>query len=400
MSKRKQEKEAKEVEAAAKIKFPIKWTVDEGLIHGDCETKPSTKVLAFDMDDTLIRVKSGAKFAKDSNDWAIWNDKVVSVIKEHYDKGYKIVIMTNQGGIEKGHTTVDQVQKKIQNLIEYIGVPIQVLISPYKNYYRKPSIGMWKHFCEKMNGGVAPDTKESFYIGDAAGRPKSGTRKADHDITDYKFALNCGIGFKTPEMFFLGEKETLPTIEWDPKTLPKSGQVIKGVDNDKIKSGDKEMIIFCGSAGSGKSSFWRNYLPDYVRVNNDTLKTKAKCHKVAEEAMKEGKSLVIDNTNPSKAVRKEYIDLAKKYNYPVRCFHFDIPKDLAFHLDDLRSYNIHRKHESKNVGKTTIHAFFKNSEPPTVNEGFKEVQKVNFVAGPFHNKGDEEMFYCMVSAKK
>jgi len=131
MSKRKQEKEAKEVEAAAKIKFPIKWTVDEGLIHGDCETKPSTKVLAFDMvkvfkayltlkDDTLIRVKSGAKFAKDSNDWAIWNDKVVSVIKEHYDKGYKIVIMTNQGGIEKGHTTVDQVQKKIQNLIEYV----------------------------------------------------------------------------------------------------------------------------------------------------------------------------------------------------------------------------------------------------------------------------------------
>ena len=63
-----------------------------------------------------------------------------------------------------------------------------------------------------------------------------------------KFALNCGIGFKTPEMFFLGEKETLPAIEWDPKTLPKSGQVIKGVDNDKIKSGDKEskiLGVFC-----------------------------------------------------------------------------------------------------------------------------------------------------------
>jgi len=23
---------------------------------------------------------------------------------------------------------------------------------------------MWKHFCEKMNGGVAPDTKETVII--------------------------------------------------------------------------------------------------------------------------------------------------------------------------------------------------------------------------------------------
>lgn len=42
------------------------------------------------------------------------------------------------------------------------------------------------------------------------------------------------------------------------------------------------MIIFVGSPGSGKSTFWQNYLSSYPRVDVDTLKTKEKCYKVAE----------------------------------------------------------------------------------------------------------------------
>lgn len=42
------------------------------------------------------------------------------------------------------------------------------------------------------------------------------------------------------------------------------------------------MVIFVGSPGAGKSTFWQNYMPDYIRVNRDTLKTKQKCYKVAE----------------------------------------------------------------------------------------------------------------------
>ena len=42
------------------------------------------------------------------------------------------------------------------------------------------------------------------------------------------------------------------------------------------------MIIFCGPPGGGKSTFWKNYLPKYIRINRDTLKTKEKCYKVAE----------------------------------------------------------------------------------------------------------------------
>lgn len=53
----------------------------------------------------------------------------------------------------------------------------------------------------------------------------------------------------------------------------------------------------------GKSTFARKYFvpAGYVHVNQDTLKTKDKCLKVAREAVESGKSVVIDNTNPSAA---------------------------------------------------------------------------------------------------
>lgn len=52
---------------------------------------------------------------------------------------------------------------------------------------------------------------------------------------------------------------------------------------NKVDFVEKEMIIFVGSPASGKSTFWKNYLEKYARVNRDTLKTKEKCYKVAEE---------------------------------------------------------------------------------------------------------------------
>lgn len=46
--------------------------------HQDFVAKPL--VLGFDMDETLISTKSGAKFAKDANDWKWWDTKVTSTI--------------------------------------------------------------------------------------------------------------------------------------------------------------------------------------------------------------------------------------------------------------------------------------------------------------------------------
>lgn len=103
--------------------------------------------------------------------------------------------------------------------------------------------------------------------------------------------------------------------------------------NGELTKKEQEVIVFCGSPGSGKSTFTK-LLVDYSRINRDTLKTKEKCVKVAEEEINKKKSVVIDNTNPAIADRKLYIDLAKKYSIKVRCFYFDIPKELCFHLNE------------------------------------------------------------------
>jgi len=252
---------------------------------------------------------------------------------------------------------------------------------------------MWEFFTEKMNGKVEVDLAKSAYIGDAAGR------KGDFDNTDYKFAKNCGLPFKTPENFFLGQKDSLPAFEMDLSKIPENGPLFQSGKDTKVKSGKKEMIIFVGSPGSGKSSFWKNYLSDYEHINNDTLGNKKKSLKVCEEKLAAGKSVVIDNTNPGKDVRKEWLTLAKKYDYPARCFYFKINKELAFHMDEQRKKNIHRKHQSKRVGKMPVHTFFKYCEEPTKAEGFEAVEIVNLV-GKFQNDKDKKLFYSYISSSK
>lgn len=56
----------------------------------------------------------------------------------------------------------------------------------------------------------------------------------------------------------------------------------------------------------------------------------------AEKALEEGKSVVVDNTNPSADARADYIALAKKYKVPCRCFVMDTPIELCHHLNYVR----------------------------------------------------------------
>ena len=69
-----------------------------------------------------------------------------------------------------------------------------------------------------------------------------------------------------------------------------------------------------GPPASGKSTFSERYLVPhgYIRVNRDTLKTPAKCLAATKTAIKEGKNVVVDNTNPSDSARADYINEAKK----------------------------------------------------------------------------------------
>ena len=74
--------------------------------------------------------------------------------------------------------------------------------------FRKPGVMMWKHFTAQLNNGVEVDFKESFYCGDAAGRPATKNREKDFSDSDLKFAKNTGLKFYTPESLFLDQPMT------------------------------------------------------------------------------------------------------------------------------------------------------------------------------------------------
>lgn len=158
------------------------------------------------MDSTLIETKSGARFAKNASDWKFWHDptSVPKKLKELVEEGYRVVVFTNQGGVEKGHTQIDTLKKKFEAIHQALKLPMTFVGSTHGDKYRKPGTAMWDYFCEKLNGGIEVDKKKSFYCGDAAGRPKTDTRNKDHSDGDRKFAINIGLEFKTPEMLFLG----------------------------------------------------------------------------------------------------------------------------------------------------------------------------------------------------
>ena len=59
-----------------------------------------------------------------------------------------------------------------------------------------------------------------------------------------KFALNCGVVFKTPEMLFLGTKETIPEIDFNPRTIKTTGSIFEGKDIKDVKSKDKESKVY------------------------------------------------------------------------------------------------------------------------------------------------------------
>ena len=178
------------------------------------KNKPSTKVLALDLDNTLIRrgKDSSAKGGMPDNkeDFELYYDSVKGILADHAARGYQLVVFSNQGAIKTamGGITSYIVRGVCDNVGKAIGedVPLNFMLATADpkatdDEYRKPNTGMSNKFIELMCDGQSPDLAECMYIGDAAGRPQDLITSGIND-GDRKFAEGVGIAFKTPEEFF------------------------------------------------------------------------------------------------------------------------------------------------------------------------------------------------------
>lgn len=155
------------------------------------------KVLFADLDGTLIDTISERTFPL-----GIWDMKfrfnTLDAIKNY---GFEcLVIITNQGGIEKGlvnerNFVKGKMEYVRRSLEEYLGIPVEYQYCPLNDkssFYRKPNIGMLqsqniKYFLKKCNIGA--EKEDMLMIGDASGNP------GQFSDTDRKTAENFGIGY-------------------------------------------------------------------------------------------------------------------------------------------------------------------------------------------------------------
>lgn len=368
----------------------------KGIINKSDNLHDPVRVASFDLDDTLIHRPKG-KLAKDK--WKLLNSAIMNKIASLVNDGYIIVIFSNQSGMSSG-AKFDKVKwrKAMDDLVKILTSQIKdgkfyfaVYVAKTYDLFRKPNIGLWEQMKKDIKEEFSLDkvriSKNSFFVGDAAGRTSASpykkkiypsSNKGDFSDTDRKFALNIGIKFLTPEEFFM---EDAPEMEYKLSGINRQKFIDEATDNNyEFVPRKQELIVLVGLPGAGKSEFVHKYIlpAGYVHINQDTCKTKKKCLDMTNEALEKKKSVVIDNTNPDVLSRMQYTSLAQEHGYKhIRCIILNTDIEIAQHLNNVR--HVYSKGKIPKISDIVYNIFKKNFVRPQKTEHFDVIETVNFV---------------------
>jgi predicted kinase len=89
-----------------------------------------------------------------------------------------------------------------------------------------------------------------------------------------------------------------------------------------------ELLIFVGLPGAGKSTFFRQRFADsHVHVSKDNLRSQRqpdrRQHELLAQALSDGRSVVVDNTNASLEERAALIAAGRRYGARIAAYFFD-----------------------------------------------------------------------------
>lgn len=243
------------------------------------------RLAMFDFDWTMVKPKNGRRFPKDRSDWEWWSPKVPEVIRDYARRRFRIVLVTDQSRPWK----LDM----IRDVLEELGVSATVVVGSEPET-KKPHTGQFYSVLPKG----AFDATQSFFVGDAAGRP------GDWADTDRRFAEAIGVRFYTPEeMFVVDAPDRIETKQW----------------------ATRHVVVMVGFPGSGKSTwvqaFAKEHAPTVVRIDGDTYKTATAMVKAARDAhaAHPDHTIVMDATNGTRERRAAYIAFAQSIGFPVVC---------------------------------------------------------------------------------
>ena len=373
------------------IQLPDGWYARDNsvLVRRDIDCNyTSCKVASFDFDGCLVM---DATFTWRSNSPLPIRPGVIERLRQLHQDNYRVVIFTNEKTISNRKTPLSitkAIEDKISRLNEFVrtvSVPMEIFVATADDQYRKGNgTGMWRLMLEdcmeyrsvgettessvqRKKNEIEPVLAESFFVGDAAGRPN------DHGNGDLMFAESLKIEFYTETAYF-------------PLAAP-SGAKIEALN---CLCGTQMLIVLSGLPGSGKSMF-ANTLLERIRADNnegnkwvvvcqDALKTRKACEDAVQLALMEGKSVVVDRTNVSKEQRSYWICLAHERwacNVIAIVFGEDMEtKQLVRHIQERNTHPTLGSDTPVAQIRVILRRMTNNYEHPSLSEGLDLVYHV------------------------
>ena len=135
-----------------------------------------------------------------------------------------------------------------------------------------------------------------------------------------------------------------------------------------------ELVILVGLQASGKSTFARErFAGTHVYVSKDAMGSaggkELRQRRLVEAALRDGRSVVVDNTNPTPGDRAALIALGRAYGAEVVGYFFE--PDLAASRERNRG-----RAGRERVPDVALYVTLKKLQPPEPAEGFDRLCRV------------------------
>lgn len=125
-----------------------------------------------------------------------------------------------------------------------------------------------------------------------------------------------------------------------------------------------EAVIFIGTQGAGKSTFYKQFFVDtHIRINLDMLKTHRREKLLLEACLEAKQPFVVDKMNASREDRARYIQAARAHYFRVVGYYF------RSNFEECLERNNQRTGKAK-VPEKGLRGFQSRFQMPTYWEGF------------------------------
>ena len=146
-----------------------------------------------------------------------------------------------------------------------------------------------------------------------------------------------------------------------------------------------ELVVFVGLQASGKSTFFHErFAQTHQHISKDLFpynrnKNRRQEH-LLHAALSAGRSVVVDNTNPTPEDRRPLVRIGQGYGAKILGYYFDASVSECLRRNEMR--------EGKaRVPDVAIYATAKKLVAPSIEEGFDAVLRVRLNDSAFEVRG-------------